>query len=116
MSNFYKICIDNLSFPMFLGILDEEKKKEQIVSVSLKIDYCSYNDSILCYQKIIDKIIGNYQHKEVDFVEILAEEIAKLCLDQEFVNKVLVKIEKRNIKTYTKAESVGVEILRENNR
>lgn len=98
---------------MFLGINEEEKKHVQDVIIHIRIYYIKHAE-ILCYQNIINEILEKYNNYRIDFVEDLADEIACLCLIKENVNKVFVKIEKSANSIFTKSNSVGVEITREN--
>ena len=62
------------------------------------------------YRTVSKNILNHTEKAERFTVEALAEDIAGICLKEEGVRKVLVRVEKPHAVRF--AESVGVEIVR----
>ena len=78
--------------------------------INLKLD----NDlsKIVCYEKLTNGVRALVSRGHVNLVESLAEDVAEMCLNDDKVRSVRVRIEKLDI--FEDAESVGVEIERFN--
>ena len=78
--------------------------------INLKLD----NDlsKIVCYEKLTNGVRALVSRGHVNLVETLAEDVAEMCLNDNKVRSVRVRIEKLDI--FEDAESVGVEIERFN--
>ncbi len=78
--------------------------------INLKLD----NDlsKIVCYEKLTNGVRALVSRGHVNLVETLAEDVAEMCLNDDKVRSVRVRIEKLDI--FEDAESVGVEIERFN--
>ena len=78
--------------------------------INLKLD----NDlsKIVCYEKLTNGVGALVSRGHVSLVETLAEDVAEMCLNDDKVRSVRVRIEKLDI--FEDAESVGVEIERFN--
>jgi len=112
-----KVIIKNLLVRGIIGIRDWERKRAQDILINIilytdthraaetdNISYCAD------YSTISKKIKEHAESAERLTVEALANDIAKLCLEENNVPKVTVRVEKPGAVRF--AESVGVEIER----
>jgi dihydroneopterin aldolase len=65
---------------------------------------------VVCYDEIIGKLSELLARRHFRLLEVAAEEIARLCLNDTRVQKVRISLEKLDV--YKNAKSVGVEIWR----
>ena len=117
INNTYKILINELTLDAFIGIHDFEKKKKQKISISLSLDV---NDNIsgiehkienfVSYEHIVADIKSILKRGHIDLLETLGEEIVDLCLKDERVLSVKIKLEK--LEVFKETSSVGIEIFR----
>jgi FolB domain-containing protein len=112
-----KVIIKNLLARGIIGIHDEERKRPQdiLINVTLFTDTrrAAETDDIndcVNYSTMSKKIQAHAESAERFTVEALANDIAKLCLEESNVQKVIVRVEKPRAVRF--AESVGVEIER----
>ena len=110
-----KVIIKDLILNISIGIHNFEKKKRQRVKFNIEIltnPYVTPNNknlnSILDYEKIVNKIekIACLNHHEL--LEDLAENIFIMIFRNKLVKKINLKIEKLDILKKTK--SVGIEV------
>lgn len=66
--------------------------------------------NVVCYERIADGVRSTVAGRHIRLLETLADEIAAICLADERVRSVRVRIEKLDI--FADATSVGVEIER----
>jgi dihydroneopterin aldolase len=66
--------------------------------------------NVVCYERITDAVRAVVAGQHIRLLETLAEEIAVICLSDERVRSVRVRIEKLDV--FADAASVGVEIER----
>lgn len=112
-----KILIEDLLLRAIIGINEDEREKMQDVLINL-ILYADTSaagslDSIeyaVNYRTITKKVIALVEDSGFCLVEKLAAEIAAVCLEDELVEKVKVRVEKPGALRFTR--SVGVEIVR----
>ena len=112
-----KIIIKNLIVMGIIGINDWEREKEQEIRINIVVytdtKQAGLNDDLslsVNYYTIAKKV---QLHAEIVgrlTVEALAEDIAKLCLEEKGVLKVEVMVEKPDVIKFV--ESVGVKIER----
>ena len=104
-----------------IGIHKHEREALQRIRVNLdlavregEINLNFDNDlsKIVCYEKLTNGVRELVSRGHVNLVETLAEDVAEMCLDDNRVRSVRVRIEKLDI--FEDAESVGVEIERFN--
>ncbi len=109
MKRTYTIVIEDLKFSAILGILKKERNEEQIIAVSMKIDYEDKNNYI-DYAKVCDMVQNIIQNGKFLLVEDAVDEIEKK-LKKEFpqMQRLYLSIKKPEI---LKNALVGVEILR----
>ncbi len=113
------IFIRDLILEMSVGIYEHEKQKKQRVIINIGLDVetnakkTTYSiDDVVSYEQIKNKVEALAGEKHYELLEEFAEKIAELCLLEEKVMSVKIKIEKPDIIHNTK--SVGVSILRNN--
>jgi FolB domain-containing protein len=112
-----KVIIKNLLARGIIGIHDEERKRPQdiLINVTLFTDThrAAETDDIndcVNYSTMSKKIQTHAESAERFTVEALANDIAKLCLEDNNVQKAIVRVEKPRAVRF--AESVGLEIER----
>jgi len=112
-----KVIIKNLLARGIIGIRDWERKRAQdiLINITLYTDthQAAETDDIndcADYSTISKKVQSYAESAERFTVEALANDLAKLCLEEKNVLKVNVRVEKPGAVRF--AESVGVEIER----
>ena len=115
------VFIRDLVLPAHIGVHRHEHDRTQQIRINLDLsvheDISAIEDSIenvVCYETITDGVRAIVAEGHVKLVETLAERIAEMCLADERVSVVRVRIEKLEI--LPDATSVGVEIERFGNR
>lgn len=112
-----KVFIKDLLVRGIIGISERERSKKQDIVVNIVI-YTDITkgaetddiDDCVSYRTAAKMIIAHIEKTARYTVEALSEDIARLCLDMEGVQKVKVKVEKPGAVRFSK--SVGVEIVR----
>jgi FolB domain-containing protein len=112
-----KVIIKNLLARGVIGIRDWERKRAQDILINIvlytdtrpaaetdDINYCAD------YSTISKKVQAHAESAARLTVEALANDLARLCLEENNVQKVTVRVEKPGAVRF--AESVGVEIER----
>ena len=112
-----KVIIKNLLARGIIGIRDWERKREQdiLINIVLYTDthQAAETDNInncADYSTISKKVQAHAESAGRFTVEALANDLAKLCLEEENVLKVKIRVEKPGAVRF--AESVGVEVQR----
>lgn len=112
-----KVIIKNLIARGIIGIRDWERKRAQniLINITLYTDTsnAAKSDHIQdCadYSKVSKKVLAHAETAARFTVEALANDLAKLCLEEDNVQRVIVRVEKPGAVRF--AESVGVEIER----
>jgi FolB domain-containing protein len=112
-----QIFIKDLLIRGIIGINDWERENPQdiLLNISLFTDLkeAGLNDKIeesVNYRTVSKKVIKHVEEIKRFTVEALAEDIAAICLSDNRVLKVVVRVEKPGAVRFTK--SVGVEIER----
>lgn len=112
-----KVIIKDLLARGIIGINDWEREKPQDILINIvlfaDIQQAGENDDIqhsVNYRTIAKKAISHAETSAPLTVEKLAEDLAKLCLKENNVLKVRVRVEKPGAVRF--AGSVGVEIER----
>lgn len=115
-----KVIIKNLLARGIIGVNDWERKRPQdiLINITLFTDTsraAQTDDIIDClnYSTVSKKILAHAESAERLTVEALAHDLAKICLEEKAVQKVVVRVEKPGAVRF--AESVGVEIERNRN-
>lgn len=117
MEHYDKIHIRDLVVRCIIGIEPFERKEKQdvVINITLFTDTkrSSKTDNIsdtVDYKKIKKKVLSFVEISSFFLLETLAEEIAKLCLEDEYVKGVTVVVDKPGALRF--ARSVAVEITR----
>lgn len=113
-----QIFIEDLLIRGVIGISEHERSQPQDILVNITVTTdtkkAGISDSIndcVNYRTLAKKIIAHTEVVKRYTVEALAEDIAKLCLEEKGVEKVRVKVEKPGAVRFSK--SVGVIIERD---
>ena len=112
-----KVIIKNLLARGIIGINDWERKRAQNILINLTLftdthraaETDNINDCVN-YSTMSKKIFAHAESANRETVEALANDLAKICLEDQAVLKVIVRVEKPGAVRF--AESVGVEIER----
>ncbi|CAA7611309.1 dihydroneopterin aldolase [Magnetospirillum sp. UT-4] len=113
----YRILVRDLVLKCSIGIHAHELLAPQRVRVNVDMAVFEQagpmNDDIanvVSYEDVIDGIKRMLADGHINLVETLADKIAGLCLADERVQSVRIKVEKLDV--YAEAASVGIEIER----
>ncbi len=113
-----KILIKDLLIRGVIGISEREREQPQDILVNIEISTdisaAGRSDNVedsVNYRTIAKKVLAHTETIKRFTVEALAEDIAKLCLEDKKVHSVLVRVEKPGAVRFSR--SVGVEIIRE---
>jgi dihydroneopterin aldolase/D-erythro-7,8-dihydroneopterin triphosphate epimerase len=112
-----KIYIRDLSIRCIIGVNQDERTEKQDVIINVilfadtrKAGQTDDLDDSVDYKKVKKTILSLVENSEFLLIEKLAEEIAKVCLEDSKVQKVNVTVDKPGALRYTR--SVAVEIVR----
>jgi FolB domain-containing protein len=112
-----KIFIKDLLIRGVIGISEREREQPQDILVNIEISAditaAGQSDNVddsVNYRTIAKKVLAHTETIKRYTVEALAEDIAKLCLEDKKVLSVLVRVEKPGAVRFSR--SVGVEIVR----
>ncbi len=113
-----KIFIKDLLIRGVIGISEKEREQPQDILVNIEISadisLAAKSDNVddsVNYRTIAKKVLAHTESIKRYTVEALAEDIARLCLEDKKVRSVLVRVEKPGAVRFSR--SVGVEIIRE---
>jgi FolB domain-containing protein len=112
-----KVIIKNLLARGIIGVNDWERKRAQniLINITLFTDTrrAAETDNLedcVNYSTMSKKLLAHAETVNRLTVEALANDLARLCLEEKGVKKVIVRVEKPGAVRF--AESVGVEIER----
>ncbi|MDE2117693.1 MAG: dihydroneopterin aldolase [Betaproteobacteria bacterium] len=112
-----RIRICDLLVRCILGINERERHEKQDVVINLtlytdlhKAGKSDRIEDTVDYRALKKRVLSMVEGSQYFLVEALAEAIAELCLDQQGVRQVDVRVEKPNALRF--ARSVAVEITR----
>ena len=112
-----KVIIKNLLARGIIGVNDWERRRAQniLINITLFTDTrrAGETDDIadcVDYSQMTKKLFSHAESVNRLTVEALANDLAKLCLEEKAVQKVIIRVEKPGAVRF--AESVGVEIER----
>ena len=112
-----KILIKDLLIRGIIGIHDWEREKKQdiLINISMEAD-CrpaglsdDFQDAV-DYRAVSKKVLALVENSSFFLVEKLAEEIARICMEDTRVGLARVRVEKPGAVRF--AQSVGVEVER----
>jgi dihydroneopterin aldolase len=100
-----------------IGVHDHELEKQQRIRVNVTltvpeatIPITDNLKDVVCYDEIIKNIRSIVNSRHFQLAETLAEEIARVCLEDARVSAAGIQVEKLDV--YVDAGSVGISILR----
>ncbi len=112
-----KVIIKNLLARGIIGVNDWERKRAQNILINITIftdtRRAAETDNLedcVNYSTMSKKLLAHAETVNRLTVEALANDLARLCLEDKGVQKVIVRVEKPGAVRF--AESVGVEIER----
>jgi len=112
-----KVFIKDLTARGIIGINPDERAKPQeiLINITLSADLSKAGNTddladTVNYRTIAKKIMAHAETAKRFTVEALAMDIVRLCLEEERVQKVSVRVEKPGAVRFSR--SVGVEIER----
>lgn len=112
-----KVIIKDLLARGIIGVHDWERKRAQniLINITLFTDTrraaeTDHLEDCVNYSTMSKKVLAHAESINRLTVEALANDLAKLCLEEKGVEKVLIRVEKPGAVRF--AESVGVEIER----
>lgn len=112
-----KVIIKNLLARGIIGVNDWERKRAQniLINITMLTDTrrAGETDSLddcVNYSTMSKKVLAHAESVNRLTVEALANDLAKLCLEEKGVQRVIVRVEKPGAVRF--ADSVGVEIER----
>jgi FolB domain-containing protein len=112
-----KVFIKDLLVRGIIGIREWEREKEQDILINVTV----YTDTIRAaetddindcvdYSALAKKVQAHAETAQRLTVEALANDLARICLEEDLVKKVVVRVEKPGAVRF--AKSVGVEVER----
>lgn len=110
------VFIRDLLLTCRIGVHRHEEIRPQRLRINLDLavreDRALQDDlaNVVCYERITDGVRAVVAGQHIRLLETLAEEIAVICLADDRVRSVRVRIEKLDV--FADAASVGVEIER----
>jgi FolB domain-containing protein len=112
-----KIMIKNLLARGIIGVHDWERNRPQniLINITMFADTgrAAQTDSLddcINYSTMSKKVLAHAEAVNRLTVEALANDLARICLEEKGVQKVIIRVEKPGAVRF--AESVGVEIER----
>ena len=112
-----KILLNAISAETIIGVRPSERESKQRVLISLELSTdlrlpgkTDNLEDTLDYSSLKNTLVEYAEHSTFFLLEALARGIAEICLAQNRVSAVQVKVEKPDV--YSDAESVGVIITR----
>ena len=112
-----KVFIKNLQVETIIGIFDWEREVRQVVSIDLEMEFdnkkAAKSDDIkdaLDYKKIGKRVSVYVKKSKYKLVERLAEQIAKIVLNEFPVSSLILSVTKPG--ALRGSESVGIRITR----
>ncbi len=112
-----RILIKDLLIRGIIGIHDWEREKKQDILINIEMEAdCrpaglsdDFNDAV-DYRGVTKSVLALVEESDFFLVERLAEEIAKICLENPKVQLARVRVEKPGAVRFS--QSVGVEVER----
>ena len=110
-----KVVIRDLELTARIGVHGHERQEAQLVRFNIEVTVDSGPigdrlDDAVSYEDLVAAIKALLAEGHINLVETLAERIADLCLAQDLVEKVHVRVEK--LHAVAEAAGVGAEIIK----
>ena len=114
-----KIKIEGLLLRCIIGTHDWERTEKQdvVIDIELEVDLkpagtADQIEKTVDYRALKKKIMERVEHSQFFLIEALAENIARLCLEDKRVQEVRVRVDKPGALRF--AKTVAVEVTRAN--
>ena len=114
-----RMFVCDLALDCLIGVHRYERDGRQRIRINLSLDVLETGPverdrlaDVVNYDTLVSRIRALAQNGHVNLVETFAERVAAICLDDRRVRRAVVRVEKLDV--FDDAESVGVEIEREN--
>ena len=110
------VFVRDLMLSCKIGVHRHEQARTQRVCINLDLAVRDERDlhddlaNVVCYERITNAVRTVVSGRHIKLLETLAEEIARICLEDARVRSARVRVEKLDI--FPDATSVGVEIER----
>ena len=110
------IHVRDLVLKARIGVHQHERLANQRIRINLEltVDYAKPIEddleNVLCYARLVTGIRGVVGARHVNLIETLADDIARMCLEDPRVRAARVQIDKLDV--FPEAESVGIAIER----
>ena len=109
------IRIKNLRLRTFIGFNDEELEKRQDVVINVRFDYAAEKaadtdevEYAVNYRTVTKQIIALVEDGQFMLLEKLASEVLELVMDNEFVRKAEVEVDKPHALRFADSVSVSM--------
>jgi dihydroneopterin aldolase/D-erythro-7,8-dihydroneopterin triphosphate epimerase len=116
-----KIYIRDLAIRCIIGVNQEERTEKQDVIINVilftdtrKAGQTDVLEDSVDYKNVKKTILSLVENSEFLLIEKLADEIAKVCLDDSKVQRVNVTVDKPGVLRYTRSVAVEIARTREN--
>lgn len=116
----YELFLENVILPCRIGVFDYERDAPQRVRIDLLLqvrqDGAQFSDDIgdvLSYDDLLSGLKRILMDEHTNLVEMLAEKIARLCLDHEQVRSARVSVAKLDIYGGVAVPGIRLERTRE---
>ena len=113
------IRIKNLRLRTFIGFNDEELEKRQDVVINVRFDYAAEKaadtdevEYAVNYRTVTKQIIALVEDGQFMLLEKLASEVLELVMDNEFVRKAEVEVDKPHALRFADSVSVSMSASR----
>ncbi|MDE0172819.1 MAG: dihydroneopterin aldolase [Defluviicoccus sp.] len=114
-----RMFVRDLALDCLIGVHRYERDGRQRVRINLSLDVLETGPverdrlaEVVNYDTLVVRIRALAGDGHVNLVETFAERVAAICLEDRRVRRAVVRVEKLDV--FDDAESVGVEIEREN--
>ena len=109
------VVIRDLELTAKIGVYTHERQDRQPIRINLAmtVGHAPVEDRLddtVSYDAIVEGVKALLAEGHINLVETLAERIADLCLEQDLVEKVHVRVEK--LHAVAEAAGVGAEIIK----
>ena len=112
-----KVFIKDLSALGIIGVYDWEREQPQDILINITIETDTHQagqtddiEDCIDYDALSKRVLTHVESNQRLTVEALAEDIAKICLQENKAERVFIRLEKPGAVRF--AKSVGVEINR----
>lgn len=111
------VFVRDLVLTCSIGVYDHEHEAPQRVRINVDLGVLEHGphssdrlEDVVCYEQIVNRVRAIAQDGHVNLVEMMAERIAQMSLQDPRVRSARVRVEKLDV--FQDAHAVGVEIER----